>query len=593
MNGSPKKEMSPQIRMLLASVLSIAVIVLWNRFFNKPAVSPPAPQQQNPSVANANKPQGNLPGPGQIVPPGGVDQAPRQTSAAQPKPRTSASPAIARRTADTQEHTIVVESALYRVEFSNLGAVVKSGKLKKYQDDPNPSRILDLVHPEAAQQVGGWPFSIVLNEPQDEAAVNGGFYVVNPASTPLTSPTEVDFVWGDGRLEVSKHFQFDNSYVVQIETSVKLNGAPITQGIAWRGGFGDNTIFNPAERVQVIYGANGKLETVPYKKLVDPQKLGAGFWTTGNEYAGIEDQYFTAVFLPPTSTPGILSARYWVLQRDTVVDGKSVKEPVAEIAVSSSNLAQLALRAYVGPKDYDELKHMNPPLNALVQFGWMEIIADPLFHLLKWIHKYIPNYGWAIVILTLAINMVLYPLKVKSYRTSQRMQKVGPEIRQIQDRYKKYSMRDPRKAEMNKEVMAVYSREGINPAGGCLPMFLQMPIWFALYRMLGTTIELRHAPWFGWIHDLSAPDPYRILPVIMGVSMYIMQRMTPMPATDPAQQSMMKIMPIMFAGMFIVFPVSSGLVVYILTSNLVGIAQQLHLNRHQPASAQIQRGKKR
>jgi YidC/Oxa1 family membrane protein insertase len=156
-------------------------------------------------------------------------------------------------------------------------------------------------------------------------------------------------------------------------------------------------------------------------------------------------------------------------------------------------------------------------------------------------------------------------------------------------------MRDPRKAEMNKEIMAVYSREGINPAGGCLPMFLQMPIWFALYRMLGTTIELRHAPWFGWIHDLSAPDPYRILPVIMGVSMYIMQRMTPMPATDPAQQSMMKIMPIMFAGMFIVFPVSSGLVVYILTSNLVGIAQQLHLNRHQPApaGAQIQRGKKR
>jgi YidC/Oxa1 family membrane protein insertase len=155
-------------------------------------------------------------------------------------------------------------------------------------------------------------------------------------------------------------------------------------------------------------------------------------------------------------------------------------------------------------------------------------------------------------------------------------------VRAIQDRYKKYSMRDPRKAKMNEEVMAVYSREGINPLGGCLPMALQMPIWYGLYRMLTVTIELRHAPWIGWLHDLSARDPYYILPILMAVTMYIAQKMTPTPATDASQQRMMALMPIMFGGMFIVFPVASGLVLYILTSNLVNMAQQWFLNRTAP-----------
>ena len=174
----------------------------------------------------------------------------------------------------------------------------------------------------------------------------------------------------------------------------------------------------------------------------------------------------------------------------------------------------LDLRVYVGPKSIDGLKAVRPPLNSLVQFGWWGFIAEPLF--------YSPdvapsttcrNYGWAIVLITIAINMVMFPLKVKSMRAMQKMQKVAPEVKAIQERYKKYSMRDPRKAEMNKEVMAVYSREGINPLGSCWPTLIQMPIWFGLYRMLANTIELRHAPWFGWIHDLSAHDPYFILPV--------------------------------------------------------------------------------
>jgi YidC/Oxa1 family membrane protein insertase len=268
-------------------------------------------------------------------------------------------------------------------------------------------------------------------------------------------------------------------------------------------------------------------------------------------------------------------------------------EPVPQAAVATA-AQPMAMRLYVGPKDYDDLKKMNPPLQSLVNFGWMEIIADPLFHALKWLHSYIPNWGWAIVALTLIANMLLFPLRISSYKTTMKMQRVGPEIKAIQEKYKKYKMNDPRKAEMNQEVMAVYSREGINPVGGCFQMLVQMPIWFGLNRALSSAIEMRHAPWIWWIKDLSARDPYWILPILMGGSMYLVSKMTPMTSTDPQQQMMMKFMPISFALMFAIFPISSGLAVYILTSSLVGIGQQWYLNRTHPVTvpAKAKNGKK-
>jgi YidC/Oxa1 family membrane protein insertase len=177
---------------------------------------------------------------------------------------------------------------------------------------------------------------------------------------------------------------------------------------------------------------------------------------------------------------------------------------------------------------------------------------------------------------------VLFPLKVKSFRSMQKMQRVMPEIKQIQAKYKKYGMRDPRKQEEQKEIMAVWKREGVNPMGGCLPMLLQMPIWIGLYQMLWSAIELRHAPWILWIQDLSSRDPYFVLPVVMALTMWLMQKMTPTTATDPMQQRMMALMPIMFGGMFVIIPIASGLVLYILTSNVVGIAQQWYLLRTAP-----------
>jgi len=243
----------------------------------------------------------------------------------------------------------------------------------------------------------------------------------------------------------------------------------------------------------------------------------------------------------------------------------------------------------VGPKSVDELKAVRPPLDGLTQYGWWGFIAEPLFYTLRWLYRYVPNYGWAIVLITIAINMVMFPLKVKSMRSMQKMQIVGPEIKSIQERYKKYGMRDPRKAEMNKEVMAVYQREGINPLGSCWPMLIQMPIWFGLYRMLASSIELRHAPWIGWIHDLSAHDPYYILPILMTVTMYLMQKMTPSPGVDPAQARMMGMMPLIFGAMFMRSP--SGLALYILSSNLIAMGQQWYLYRTTPLPQKAARGR--
>ena len=216
-----------------------------------------------------------------------------------------------------------------------------------------------------------------------------------------------------------------------------------------------------------------------------------------------------------------------------------------------------------------------------MDYGWFSFVAKPLFMALHYIYERWPhNYGWAIVLLTIIITIATFPLKLKSIRSAQKMQKIAPLVKSIQDRYKEYKFNDPRKQRMNQEVMKIYSEHGINPLGGCLPMLLQLPFLYGFYRVLDLSIELRHAPWFWWVQDLSAPDPLYILPVVMTVTMFIMQKMTPMMTADPAQARMMMMMPLVFGFMFITFP--SGLVLYWLTSNVVGIAQQMLLNRFMP-----------
>jgi YidC/Oxa1 family membrane protein insertase len=572
--GKNKDKFTPELRILVASLLSMVVFLAWTKFFGP---KPPAnvPQSNNPAETASTTP-------GTLSPPGAATSTPRaQTSSSVSAAQTTVS-AIG----DTQERIVVVENALYHVEFSNRGAVAKSWQLKKYKDDAKPQRTLDLVHPQSSELTGGWPMSMVFDDPQLEKAANTGLYRVSGDSVSLSAPADLTFTWSDGHLEVTKKFHFDHSYVVNVETRTSYNGAQVLAGLAWRGGFGDVTVTDPspATTINTFYSENGKLSTFLVKKLDGPDKWGS-FWQGGKTFTGIQDRYFAAAFLAPQealATP--LETRYWKAW-DTVkgADGKEQSEAIPEVATATS-AQPMALRVYVGPKDYDDLKAMHPPLNSLVQFGWLEFVADPLFHALKWIHKYVPNWGWTIVVLTLVINMVLFPLRISSYRTTLKMQRVGPEVKQIQEKYKKYKINDPRKAEMNKEVMAIYQREGINPIGGCVPMLLQMPIWFGLNSALRGAIELRHAGWL-WVHDLAAKDPYYVLPVAVGLSMYLVSKMTPMTTTDPQQAQMMKFLPISMSAMFVFFPFSSGLALYILTSSLVGILQQWYLNRTHPLPA--------
>jgi len=578
-----KDKFTPELRILVASLLSMGVILVWAKYFG------PKPPAQLPQT---NRPVQSAPAtPGPAASPAVTPaQAPAKTAAISPATPISVTPKSA-----SQESTIVIENSLYRVEITNRGAVVKSWQLKNYKDDSKPQRVLDVVHPDVSQQTGGWPFSVVLDDEQLQNAANGGLFQVSSSESTLHAPADVEFTWSNGHLEVTKHFRFDHTYVVHVDTSVKLDGRPITAGLGWLGGFGDVTVTNPApvETVSTFYSEGGKITNFQHKKLEGLDKWGPGLWQGGKDFVGIEDRYFAVAFLPPNAAaPAALETRYWKMGRMVQVNGQETVEPVPEVAAATP-AQPLSLRVYVGPKDYDDLKKMNPPLHGLINFTWLEFIAEPLFHALKWLHTYVPNWGWAIVVLTLIINMLLFPLRISSYKTTMKMQRVAPEIKAIQEKYKKYSMRDPRKAEMNKEVMAIYSREGINPVGGCFQMFLQMPVWFGLNTALRGAIEMRHAPWL-WITDLSSKDPFYVLPVLMGLSMYLVSKMTPMTSTDPQQQMMLKVMPITMAGIFMISPISSGLAVYILTSSVVGIVQQWYLNRTHPVPALTKpvRGKK-
>jgi YidC/Oxa1 family membrane protein insertase len=552
-------EMGDQIRAVVFVIVALIILFAWGHFYKPPIQQPQTAQTSTQEVTS---------------------QVPDNTSASAAKPPQTAGAVAAAgfvKVEASNEKLLAIETPVYVVEFSNRGGVARSWKLKKYSDDQKPPHLLDLVNTAAAQQLG-WPFSLVLSDAQLEAKANSALYEATPDQLNLAAPTEITFHWSDGHLDVTKKLMFALDYEMTAEVSVLLDGKPIPAALAWRGGFGDRAVYKAASLVTVYYKQNDKLNVLQYKKLgVSGNQSQPALQTGPMEYLGIEDQFFTAAFLPDGTE---LSLWHWTQDHGIVDDGKPASEPIAEMAVGTTIAAPLRTRVWVGPKDLKILEKTKPPLAELINFGWTGVIAKPLLWVLQTIHTKVPNYGWCIVILTLIINFAMFPLKMKSWRSMQKMQKVGPEIRQIQDRYKKYSMTDPRKKKMNEEVMAVYSREGINPMGSCLPMLFQMPIWWALWRVLNGAIELRHAPWLGWIHDLSAKDPYYILPIGMAIMMYLMTKMTPQTTTDPAQQKMLALMPLMFGFFF--FSLSSGLNLYMFTSNLVGIAQQVYLNRTEP-----------
>jgi len=275
--------------------------------------------------------------------------------------------------------------------------------------------------------------------------------------------------------------------------------------VAWPGGFGDQSL-PPRLRDSVnraVYGTPEDVTTVSQSKVSGDRLIPGPL-----PLAGLEDRYFVAIFLPDFPELAFrFGRRAWAPP-----DWKEKEQPRPLTAMLGGPLAQpLGFRLFVAPKDLDVLRGEKPPLDRLVDFGWFSVVAKPLFIGMRYIYDHwVHNYGWAIVILTILINLLLFPLKLKSIRSAQEMQKVAPVIKAIQERYKQYKFNDPRKQRMNQEVMKVYQEHGINPLGGCLPQLVLLPFLYGFYRVLDLSIELRHAPWMLWIRDLSAPDTFHL-----------------------------------------------------------------------------------
>jgi YidC/Oxa1 family membrane protein insertase len=542
-----KKEMSMETRLLIFFVLMGLVLLGTQYFYKAPVANKPA--AVNPAATDADRP------------------APISPDAATPSKATAQAATAAAPPADMpgrveagKEENFTVETNLYRVTFSNRGAVVRSWILKAYKD--HAGKALDLINPRSLDKVPA-PFSLVMKT-QPSSDPNTALFKVN-APDPLT----LKFEFSDGRTVTKKSFQFvDNSYLVAVSTEVSQDGILVAHSFAWRGGFGDQTVSTAATDEQVAY-YDSKRQT----KAAKDAKNGPVSFSGQYSFEGMEDKFFAGVFLPSNHS----SSNEVTVFSDTVPNAAGADEQRAGAAVGGEGVNIGAL--FVGPKDYDLLAKVDPRLEQLIDWGWTKILAEPLFLAIQWTEKnVVHNYGWAIVLVTVVINILLSPLSFQSLKSSRKMQKIQPQIAALNAKYKGIKMNDPRKAEQNQEMMDLYKREGVNPMGGCLPMLVQFPFLYAFYRVLTVSIAMRGASWL-WVHDLSQPEtlPIHLLPVIMIITQFLTQKMTPQPGVDPSQQKMFMIMPLVFGYIF--WFLSSGLVLYYLTSNVVAIARQMILNR--------------
>ena len=550
---------------LLTFIVMLAFQPLLKKYFPQPAT----PQQQNQPAQT---------------------QAAATTSAAPVASAPAAPVSTATKQASSESET-VIENDLYRINFTNRGAQVKSWILKKFDNDAQNGP-LDLVNAAAAEKFG-YPLSLRTYDEGLNNKLSSALYVASREGN-QTTPTTVTFEYSDQDVSVRKTFSFNDSYTVTVASSVTSKGSDIAAFPAWPSGFGSQTTPAFYASANIDYQFNKNIERLPIRcgftiisKCTD---ISGGRTILGPfHWAGPTDQYFAAVFIPddPNSAAMVTLRNSMSVARDPQKPESKEVVNVDVIGAAVGNLhGPTSERIFVGPKELEVLQKIPVPgvsgadndLNGLVDFGTFGIIAKPLFAWLKWTYRHMaPNWGWAIVIQTLILSLALLPLRITQMKSMLKMQRVAPQIKAIQEKYKKYSLRDPRKAPMNEEISALYKKEGVNPAGGCLPMIIQLPFLYAYYKMLSIALELRHAHWL-WIHDLSAADTLFLLPIFMVVSMLVTQKMTPQPGVDPAQQKMMTIMMPLMMG-FIFFRLPAGLNLYYAEANLIQIAQQAVMNR--------------
>jgi YidC/Oxa1 family membrane protein insertase len=558
-------------RLLVVFALTFLVIMLFQPLLKKYGPQPPA-KQESAGQPGAAVPRQNPTQPAQIATANGAAGAEAPASA----------PLQA-----TSESETVIENNVYRIVFTNRGGRVKSWVLKKYTDDKGGP--LELVNTAAAEKYG-YPLTLWTYDETLRNKLNSVLYVTPPLpqsarqdGAPAMAPPEITFAYDDGDVSVQKSYKFDrDSYVVGARTSVAVKGAQVTAFPMWPSGFGADMTGPQYASGQIVYQYDNKVERLAIKKISGGGTLPGPF-----HWAGVSDQYFAAVFLPQDPQNAAMVTLRNAIE---IPHGGSDTKQMDKVDVLGAAVGSLKgptdVRLYVGPKALADLESVavpgitgaEPDLRKIIDFGWLGIIALPLFLWLKWMYAHIvPNWGWAILLQTLVINLALLPLRLSQMKSMLKMQRVAPQIKSIQEKYKKYSLRDPRKAEMNEEISALYKKEGVNPAGGCLPLLIQMPFLFAYYRMLNVAMDLRHAPWM-WVKDLSAPDPHYILPISIVVTMFFMQRLTPQAGMDPAQQKMMNIMMPAMLGLMS-FNLPAGLGLYWAAGQLIGIVQQSVMNR--------------
>jgi YidC/Oxa1 family membrane protein insertase len=480
----------------------------------------------------------------------------------------------------TTEAETVIENENYRITFTNRGAQVKSWILKKFDDEHGQP--LDLVNDQAAQKYG-YPLSLWTYDQNLRSKLSSALYVASSTGK-LQTPATLTFEYADKDVAVRKTFKFDGGYVIDVETSATSKGATLAALPMWPAGFGDEVNAVSYHVGQFEYQNDSKIERTDLKKISSGNTLKGPF-----DWVGAADQYFAALFIPsdPQNTVAVTLRNALEIPKNPEKPNpqETVKVEVPGVAAGNLN-GPTVERMFVGPKSLQVLESVKVPsiqgsdqdLRGLVNFGFFNWIARPLFVWLKWTYNHIvPNWGWAIVVQTFIITIALLPLRISSMKSALKMAKIQPQMNAIKEKYKKYSMRDPKRQEMNQEIAALMKTEKVSPVGGCLPLVIQMPFLFAYYSMLGAAIDLRHAHWL-WIRDLSSSDPYYVLPILLVVSMVVTQRMTPQAGMDPAQQKMMNWMMPLFMG-FIFFNLAAGLNLYYGESNLIMIAQQAVMNR--------------
>lgn len=562
--------------MLAILVLAMVGLFGYQYFFAKPAPDAPASQTQSQTPA-AQSPAAQ---PALSV----TASQPVSAAAAQPLP-------IIPGVVAASETETTVENDQYKIVFTNRGAQVKSWILKNYTD--SAGKPLDMVQQQASKKFG-FPLSLFTYEPALTEQLNGALY--QPSATGIVdAPNSLTFHYAQNGLDVVKTFRFDSTYVVGVEAQVKRNGSPVRALVQWPAGLGDmeefvahtkNTGIIPTSTSSLFtWSIDGKQDSTKAKDV-----SGNDTFNQPAEYAAITDLYFGAAMLPDNPADATVVTLHNTIDLPgdpNDPNSKAVPAPVLGLAMGDTS-GDTNLRLFAGPKELDLLKtiHAIGPdgkatgqaLDPLIQYGWFTVIAKPLYLALRYLHDHgVPNWGWAIIIVTAIFYTVLSPTRLWMMKTSVKTMRLQPKVDALKRKYAHLKATDPKKAEMNTEMMALYQAEGVNMYGGCLPMLLQTPLFFAYYRVLLNAVELRHAHWF-WLTDLSVPDPLYILPAIIIVSMFITQWITPAAGMDPMQRKMMAfMMPLIMGFTMLHFP--SGLALYWCTGNIINLIIQLTINQ--------------